>query len=226
MREIIAKVLIDEVEYRAVETVEEKRPLEAVSPPPSPEPKITSVTPKLAAAEEAPERVNEILDLEPRTDSPPEAETEAAPAPETPLAAANGVPGEPEAERELEELIHPGSGAEEPQTPRTPAEMILFSFPERFRADKAGDYQGIFHFKLTGNEGGDYTVTLGSGRCSVKPGLTGKATCVLESSAKTYLDMETGKTNPQIAFMMGKVKISNVPEMMQFLKFFRKLPDT
>lgn len=228
MREIIAKVLIDQVEYRAAGSMEAQKPAEPVSPPPSAEPEIEDETPEIELAAEAPAGTGEAPSPGPETDSQPETETETAAqtarAPESPIAAANGIPGSGDAERELEELLHPRVG--ETQPPRSPAESILYSLPERFRADKAGNYQGIFHFKLSGSEGGDYTVTLAFGRCSVEPGLTGKATCVLESSAKTYLDMETGKTNPQIAFMMGKVKISNIPEMMQFLKFFRKLPDT
>ncbi|NUQ41716.1 MAG: acyl-CoA dehydrogenase family protein [Calditrichaceae bacterium] len=235
MREIIAKVLIDEVEYRAAANVEGKKSAEPVSPPPPAEPEKAHETPEIELAAETPADTGEIPSGEPETGSQPETVVETvapegmdtpktALAPEIPIAATNGASGDRDAKIEMEELLHPGVGGIQP--PRSPAESILYSLPERFRADKAGNYQGIFHFKLSGNEGGDYTVTLNAGRCSVEPGLTGKATCVLESSARTYLDMETGKTNPQIAFMMGKVKISNVPEMMQFLKFFRKLPDT
>ena len=36
--------------------------------------------------------------------------------------------------------------------------------------------------------------------------------------------LEVGKTNPQIAFMMGKVKTSNVQMMIKFYKLFNKLP--
>ncbi|MBS1619290.1 MAG: SCP2 sterol-binding domain-containing protein, partial [Bacteroidetes bacterium] len=38
-----------------------------------------------------------------------------------------------------------------------------------------------------------------------------------------YADIETGKTNPQMAFMMGKIKISNLGEMMKFMGLFRKM---
>jgi putative sterol carrier protein len=109
--------------------------------------------------------------------------------------------------------------------PQTMVDKIVYNLPGRFRAEKAGDMETVIHLKISGNDGGEYTVAIKEGQCMVTPGLAGQPRCVTETSAKTYIDMETGKTNPQIAFMMGKVRISNIPEMMQFNKMFSKLPD-
>jgi alkylation response protein AidB-like acyl-CoA dehydrogenase/putative sterol carrier protein len=109
---------------------------------------------------------------------------------------------------------------------QTMVDKIIYSLPERFQAENAGDLETVVHFKISGNDGGEYTVAIKNGECVTKSGLTGQPRCMLETSAKTYIDMETGRTNPQIAFMMGKVRISNIPEMMQFIKLFNKLPDT
>lgn len=114
----------------------------------------------------------------------------------------------------------------EVEKPQTVVDRIIFGLPERFRYEKAGGYATMVHFKISGAEGGEYTVAVTRGVCSVSSGLSGQPKCLVETSAKTYIDMETGKTNPQIAFMMGKVKISNIPEMMQFIGMFRKMPDT
>jgi putative sterol carrier protein len=38
---------------------------------------------------------------------------------------------------------------------------------------------------------------------------------------ETYLGIESGRVNPQVAFMMGKVKVSNIGELMRFVKAFR-----
>ncbi|NIR49150.1 MAG: hypothetical protein GWN61_05520, partial [candidate division Zixibacteria bacterium] len=104
-------------------------------------------------------------------------------------------------------------------------EEIFRTMPQRFLSEKAGNYETVFHFQISGPEGGDYTVTIQSGKCAVEPGLIGEPRCVVSTNAKTYVNIELGKTNPQAAFMMGKVKISNVPEMLKFTKFFKKLPD-
>ena len=110
--------------------------------------------------------------------------------------------------------------------PQTMVEKIIYSLPERFQAEEAGDLETVIHFKISGTEGGEYTVDVKDGECTVNSGLEGQPRCILETSSKTYIDMETGKSNPQIAFMMGKVRISNIPEMMEFIKFFAKFPDT
>jgi len=55
----------------------------------------------------------------------------------------------------------------------------------------------------------------------VVEGLEGTPDCVVSTSEETYLGIETGRVNPQTAFMMGKVKISNVSEMLRYVKAFR-----
>jgi putative sterol carrier protein len=60
----------------------------------------------------------------------------------------------------------------------------------------------------------------------VGKGLSGKPDCLIETNARTHFDLETGKTNAQIAFMMGKVKASNVQLMIKFYKLFNDLPET
>ena len=108
-------------------------------------------------------------------------------------------------------------------TPSTVLE-IFQGLPTRFRPDQAGNYKTIFHFRIRGNDGGDYTVIIGNGQCRVAKGFLKEPLCLVETSAKTYMDIELRHTNPQVAFMMGKVRVSSVPEMMQFAKVFHKLP--
>ncbi len=100
---------------------------------------------------------------------------------------------------------------------------IFNGMPGRFRHDKSNDYETVFHFKISGASGGEFTVIIRAGQCVVQKGLMGHPNCVVESSAQTYIDIELGKTNPQVAFMMGKIKVSNVPQMMQFVTMFKKL---
>ena len=37
---------------------------------------------------------------------------------------------------------------------------------------------------------------------------------------RTYLGIEDGTINPQTAFLMGKIRVSNLSEMMRFVKAF------
>ena len=45
---------------------------------------------------------------------------------------------------------------------------------------------------------------------------------ILNTNTETYIAIETGKQNPQEAFMSGKVKVSDLGKMMQFGSLFKK----
>jgi acyl-CoA dehydrogenase len=104
----------------------------------------------------------------------------------------------------------------------TTAREILYSLPSRLRPEKLeADTTGIFHFKMDGE--GDFTITLKDGVLEVEEGLIGEPSCEIKAKAKDYVDIELGKTNPQMAFMMGKIKISNIGLMMKFMGLFKRL---
>jgi putative sterol carrier protein len=107
--------------------------------------------------------------------------------------------------------------------PKT-ADEIIKSLPLRFRAEKAGGWETIVHLDISGADGGQYTVRIEKGICTVEEGLTGEQKCTVKTSDKTYRDIELGRTNPEVAFMMRKIRISNLKEMMQFTKMFQRLP--
>lgn len=104
------------------------------------------------------------------------------------------------------------------------AKEILYSLPGRLKEDKVDDStEGVFHFHMEGDGGGEFTITVKNKQVTVEEGLHGTATCDVKAKASDYADIELGKTNPQMAFMMGKIKISNLGEMMKFMGLFRKL---
>jgi len=105
------------------------------------------------------------------------------------------------------------------------ARDILYSLPARLKQDKAEGMESVFHFSLEGENGGDYTVSLKDSVCKVEEGHIGEAACVVKAKASTYADVELGRTNPQMAVMMGKIKISNLGEMMKFISLFRSAKD-
>lgn len=96
---------------------------------------------------------------------------------------------------------------------------IIATIPTRFRPEKAKDYEGIFHFNIVECP---FTLIIQEGQCQIKMGIEGKATCLISTNEKTYIAIEMGTLNPQWALMTGKVKVSNVNEMLRFGKMFRK----
>ncbi|MDX2001061.1 MAG: CoA transferase [Chitinophagales bacterium] len=99
---------------------------------------------------------------------------------------------------------------------------IVLSIPQRFRPEKAKDYETVFHFEIKDNKGWPFTVTISKGTCTLKKGLEGKPACVVKTKSDTYVALETGKENPQMALMFGKVKVSNLSEMIRFSKLFHR----
>ena len=99
---------------------------------------------------------------------------------------------------------------------------IITSIPARFRPEKAGDWETTFHFDISGDEGGTYTVFIERQQCLLQKGFRGQPNCVVKAKAENYVKLELGELNPQMALMTGKVKVSDISEMIKFTKLFRK----
>lgn len=95
------------------------------------------------------------------------------------------------------------------------------ALPDRLRPEKARGWNTVLHYRVSGADKPDWTVRVADGRCQVAEGLEGQADCVVRLDERTYRGIATGKTNPQTAFLLGKIKVSNLAEMMRFVKSFR-----
>ena len=118
-----------------------------------------------------------------------------------------------------EKLHHSQQATETPQSARE----LLMTLPKRYRPEKDPDYQTVIHFQLKGKDGGKFSVIIENQQCRVQEGWVGEARCVVETKSDTYVKIETGRMNPQMAFALRKIKISNVPELMKFTQMFRRL---
>ncbi len=105
------------------------------------------------------------------------------------------------------------------------ASEIIKSLPQRLKADKVAGVNTVFHFDIEGDTGGQFTAAIADGVCKVEEGLNGEAKCIVRAKASDYEDVELGRTNPQMAVMMGKIKISNLGEMMGFVNYFKRLTE-
>lgn len=109
----------------------------------------------------------------------------------------------------------------DPESPAT-VEGLIRSLPSRFRPDKAGDWRATLHFVLAEDDHPQWTVRIADGACHVEEGLVGDSDCVVKMRGATYVGIERGELNPQVAFMTGKVKVSNVAALMSYVKCFRR----
>ncbi len=105
-------------------------------------------------------------------------------------------------------------------------EALFENLPARFKSEKAGTYQGVFHFILTDDTQAEkhFTVEIAHAQCQVGKGLQKTPKCTLKSTVATYLATEQGTISAQEAIFSGKIQIDNLAEMMNFGKLFRRLP--
>jgi putative sterol carrier protein len=64
-----------------------------------------------------------------------------------------------------------------------------------------------YEFNITGDGGGVWTVDLTKEPGSVAAGSTGTAKCTVTCASTDFMNIVSGKMNPQMAFMSGKLKI-------------------
>ena len=103
------------------------------------------------------------------------------------------------------------------------AKEIVLGLPTRLKVEESAGQTGVFQFVLEGETGGEFTVSVAEGVCTVQEGLHGEADCVISSLATDFEDAEEGRVNRQMAVMMGKIKITNLGAMLKFIGMFSDL---
>ena len=92
------------------------------------------------------------------------------------------------------------------QTPKAYfEEKIARKLVEKPETSKA--VNSIYEFNITGENGGVWTVDLTKEPGTVQAGSTGNAKCTVTCAANDFMNIVSGKMNPQMAFMSGKLKI-------------------
>ncbi len=87
------------------------------------------------------------------------------------------------------------------------AKDIVAYMPAHFNPAHADGINADLQLHLTGNDGGDWVVSLRSGQCSVAPGTVANPRVNLSADAQDFVNVVTGRMNPMMAFMMGKLKV-------------------
>jgi acyl-CoA dehydrogenase len=105
----------------------------------------------------------------------------------------------------------------------TTVDEIFATLPARFKTEKAKGKNLNVEFKF---DNANYFVLINDGNLEIKNTAdSGQITadCTVETDDATYIAVETGKLNPQKAFMTGKIKVSDIMQMMAFGGLFKKL---
>jgi len=79
--------------------------------------------------------------------------------------------------------------------------------PSRFRANRAAGTNATIQYDISGDGGGTWNAVIKDGTCSVSTGPAASPSLTLQVGAQDWIDMSTGKQNPQMLFMSGKLKL-------------------
>lgn len=100
------------------------------------------------------------------------------------------------------------------------AKELVMALPSQVNQAALVGASTCFHFQLSGDGGGDVTIEAKDGVCTATEGLHGDATCVIKCADDLLVDIMNKNANPQMAVFTGKLKISNLGEMMKYAKMF------
>ena len=100
---------------------------------------------------------------------------------------------------------------------------IFTKMPEGFDPEAAGDWEAKVQYNVEGEGGGNWTVAVSGGACSVTEGIVDDATATVETDVETWVGIAAGTVEPTTAFMTGKVRISgNMADVMKSQKVFKR----
>ncbi len=99
---------------------------------------------------------------------------------------------------------------------------MVFNHEKAFRPDVAEGVDAVIQYRLTGDEAGDYIITIKDGKCSVAEGIADNPTMTLTADGKDFGDVLLGKANGMQYFMQGKLKLSGDLNLaMKLTSFFK-----
>jgi acyl dehydratase/putative sterol carrier protein len=97
--------------------------------------------------------------------------------------------------------------------------QVFETMPKLFVPERAGDWNSVLHFDITGT--GSWAVTVQDGQCTASKGKPESIRCnITYASADVLLDSVSGKINSQQAFMQGQIKADNMGDLMKFAQCF------
>lgn len=86
------------------------------------------------------------------------------------------------------------------------ARDIFQTFPERFKPEAAEGISGTIGYRLTGDGGGEWSISVSDGQCSLREGLH-EPTVTMTVATQDFIDMMIGKLAAATAFGAGKIGI-------------------
>ncbi len=120
----------------------------------------------------------------------------------------------------------PGSKPQEAQVAPAAGEItsisqLMAGMPLAFNAQEAGDLSAIIQYHFTGQEPGDWFMTIADGKCSSEQGVAPNPTTTITAPSEVWLAISRGELGGAAAFMQGKFKVQgNMSLLMRMNALF------
>ncbi len=99
---------------------------------------------------------------------------------------------------------------------------LMNRMPGALIPEKAAGVNTTIQYHLTGNEAGDWIITIKDGQCTVLPGTSPSPNMTLTADSQDYKDVITGRQNAMNAFMTGKLRLAGDLNLaMKLTSFFK-----
>jgi putative sterol carrier protein len=100
--------------------------------------------------------------------------------------------------------------------------QLVENHPKAFQPELAEGVDAVIQYALTGEEGGNYIITIKDGVCTTAEGLAENPNMTLTADAQDFKDVLLGKANGMNYFMMGRLKLSGDLNLaMKLTSFFK-----
>ncbi|MBN1667002.1 MAG: SCP2 sterol-binding domain-containing protein [Anaerolineales bacterium] len=99
---------------------------------------------------------------------------------------------------------------------------LVFNHEKAFLPEKAAGVNAVIQYRFTGNQAGNYIVTIKDGACKVAEGDAENPTMTLTADGEYFRDVLLGKEDGMKGFMMGKLKLAGDLNLaMKLTSFFK-----
>jgi putative sterol carrier protein len=101
-------------------------------------------------------------------------------------------------------------------------EQLIRNHEKAFKPEAAEGVEAVIQYYLTGDEGGDWIITIQDGKCTVAEGVAENPKMTLTADASDFRDVLLGKVNGMQYFMQGKLKLAGDLNLaMKLTSFFK-----
>lgn len=90
----------------------------------------------------------------------------------------------------------------------TDVREVFNDMPAAFSPDAAANLDAVIQYDISGENGGNWTITIKDGACQIQEGTHDAPTVTLSMSDETWLQIVNKETNGMQAFMSGQLKVS------------------